>query len=83
MGFMILTFEFLPTQHNVVKYWEDVFSRLVRTPAWKNYLSDNQFKDGYLTGNNLLKFFDHLTVRLSARDRRSSLLGPSPVENRS
>jgi hypothetical protein len=45
MGFMILTLEFLPTQHNVVKYWKDVFSRLVRTPAWKKYLSDNQFKD--------------------------------------
>jgi hypothetical protein len=34
-------------------------------------------------GNNLFKFFDDLTVRLIARDRRGSLLGPSPVENRS
>jgi hypothetical protein len=25
-GFMIFTLEFLPTQHNVVKYWDGVFS---------------------------------------------------------
>ena len=50
-------------------------ARLVKTPTWKKYLSDNQFEDGYLTGNNLLKFFDDLTARLIARDRRSSLLG--------
>jgi hypothetical protein len=48
---------------------------LVKTPTWKKYLSDNQFGDGYLRENNLLKFFDDLTVRLIARDRRSSLLG--------
>jgi hypothetical protein len=75
MGFMIFTLEFLPTQHNVVKYWDGVFSPLVKTPTWKKYLSDNQFEDGYLRENNLLKFFDDLTIRLIARDRRSSLLG--------
>jgi len=44
---------------------------LVKTPTWKKYLSYNQFEDGYLRGNNLLKVFDDLI----ARDRRSSLLG--------
>jgi len=37
----------------------------------EKYLSDNQFEDGYLRGNNLLMFFDDLI----ARDRRSALLG--------
>ena len=46
-------------------------ARLVKTPMWKKYLSDNQFEDGYLRGNNLLMFFDDLI----ARDRRSALLG--------
>ena len=50
-------------------------ARLVKTPTWKKYLSDNQFEDGYLRGNNLLMFFDDLTVRLIACDRRSALLG--------
>ncbi len=49
-------------------------ARLVKTPTWKKYLSDNQFEDGYLRGNNLLMFFDDLTVKLIAYDRRSSLL---------
>jgi len=49
---------------DVVQYWEGVFSRFVKTPGWKKYLSDNQFEDGYLTGNNLNKFFDNLTVQM-------------------
>jgi putative tricarboxylic transport membrane protein len=50
--------------NDVVQYWEGVFSRFVKTPSWKKYLSDNQFEDGYLTGNNLNKFFDDLTVQM-------------------
>jgi tripartite-type tricarboxylate transporter receptor subunit TctC len=41
-----------------------VFSRFAKTPSWKKYLNDNQFEDGYLTGNNLNKFFDDLTVQM-------------------
>ncbi|MGH7824883.1 MAG: Bug family tripartite tricarboxylate transporter substrate binding protein [Candidatus Binatia bacterium] len=48
----------------VVKYWEGVFSRFVKTPSWKKYLNDNQFEDGYLAGDNLNKFFDDLTVQM-------------------
>ena len=36
---------------------------MVKTPTWKKYLSDNQFEDGYLRGNNLLKFFDDLLLK--------------------
>lgn len=49
---------------DVVQYWQGVFGKFVKTPAWKKYLSDNQFEDGYLTGNNLNKFFDDLTVQM-------------------
>ena len=49
---------------DVVKYWDGVFGRLVKTAAWKKYLNDNQFEDGYLTGNGLNKFFDDLTVQM-------------------
>lgn len=49
---------------DVVKYWEEVFGRFVKTAQWKKYLSDNQFEDGYLTGNGLNKFFDDLTVQM-------------------
>jgi putative tricarboxylic transport membrane protein len=49
---------------DVVKYWEGVFGRFVKTPAWKKYLSDNQLEDGYLTGSTLVKFFDDLSVQM-------------------
>jgi putative tricarboxylic transport membrane protein len=49
---------------DVVKYWDSVFSRFAKTAAWKKYLSDNQFEDGYLTGSGLVKFFDDLTVQM-------------------
>jgi putative tricarboxylic transport membrane protein len=49
---------------DVVSYWDGVFSRFAKTPSWKKYLNDNQFEDGYLTGNNLNKFFDDLTVQM-------------------
>jgi putative tricarboxylic transport membrane protein len=49
---------------DVTKYWEGVFGRFVKTPTWKKYLTDNQFEDGYLTGNDLGKFFDDLTVQM-------------------
>lgn len=45
----------------VVQYWEDVFSRFAKTAGWKQYVEQNQFEDGYLTGPPLNKFFDELT----------------------
>jgi putative tricarboxylic transport membrane protein len=50
--------------NDVVKYWEGVFSRFVKTASWKKYLSDNQFEDGYLPASQLGKFFDELTVQM-------------------
>jgi putative tricarboxylic transport membrane protein len=47
-----------------VAYWEDVFRKLTRTAAWKKYLEDNQFEDGYLTSTELAVFFDGFTDRM-------------------
>lgn len=52
------------TGDDVVKYWDGVFGRFVKTPAWKKYLSDNQLEDGYLAGAAVTKFFDGLTVQM-------------------
>lgn len=49
---------------DIVKYWESVFARFVKTPSWKKYLNDNQFEDGFMTGGDLTKFFDELTVQM-------------------
>jgi putative tricarboxylic transport membrane protein len=52
----------IPPQ-NVI-FWEQLFAKLVRTPAWKKYLADNQFEDGYLSAADLAKFFDGYTDRM-------------------
>lgn len=49
---------------DIVKYWEDVFAKFVKTPSWKKYLEDNQFEDGFLRSSDLAKFFEDLTVQM-------------------
>jgi putative tricarboxylic transport membrane protein len=49
---------------DVVQYWEGVFDRFHGTAAWKKYLEQNQFEDGYLKGQELNKFLDGLTVQM-------------------
>ncbi len=51
-------------QENIA-YWEDVFQKLTRTAAWKKYLEDNQFEDGYQSGAELSKFFDTFAQQMS------------------
>jgi tripartite-type tricarboxylate transporter receptor subunit TctC len=48
----------------VVQYWQGIFDRFHATPAWKKYLEQNQFEDGYLKGPELNKFFESLTVQM-------------------
>jgi putative tricarboxylic transport membrane protein len=48
----------------VVQYWEGVFDRFGKSASWKQYVEQNQFEDGYLTGPALSKFFDGLTVQM-------------------
>jgi putative tricarboxylic transport membrane protein len=49
---------------DAVAYYEDLFLRLSRTPAWKKYLEENQFEDGYMRSGELAKFFDEFTNRM-------------------
>ncbi|HSQ03147.1 MAG TPA: tripartite tricarboxylate transporter substrate-binding protein, partial [Burkholderiales bacterium] len=49
---------------DAVAYYEDLFARLVRTAAWKKYLEDNQFQDGFMKSTDLAKFFDEFTNRM-------------------
>jgi putative tricarboxylic transport membrane protein len=42
----------------VVAYWENFFSALVKTPSWKRYLEENQVEDVFLKGGDLAPFFD-------------------------
>jgi putative tricarboxylic transport membrane protein len=48
----------------IVDYWTGVFGRLTKTPTWKKYIESNQLEDGFLTGAELQKFFDDLTVQM-------------------
>ncbi len=41
-----------------VAYWEGVFAKLVRTPAWRKYLEDNVLEDGFQRSAEQSKFFD-------------------------
>lgn len=47
-----------------VAYYEDLFQRLTRTAAWKKYLEDNQFEDGFQKSGDLAKFFGEYTDRM-------------------
>lgn len=43
---------------DVVAYYEDLFLRLTKTAAWRKYLDEQQFEDGYQKSAELAKFFD-------------------------
>ena len=47
-----------------VAYYEDLFGRVVRTAAWKKYLEDQQFEDGFQKSGELSKFFDEYANRM-------------------
>jgi putative tricarboxylic transport membrane protein len=50
----------------VVAYWEDVFKRFSQTAAWKKYLQDNLFEDGFMNASELAKFYEEYSVQLRA-----------------
>jgi len=43
---------------DAIKYWEDLFAKLIETPTWKKYLADNQFESAYLHSAEMGKFGD-------------------------
>jgi putative tricarboxylic transport membrane protein len=48
----------------VVAYYEDLFLRVSRSAAWKKYLHENQFEDGFQKSVELSKFFDEYTNQM-------------------
>ncbi len=46
-------------------YWESLFRKFVQTAAWKKYLEDNQFEDGYQNSADLLKFVDAYSIQMT------------------
>jgi putative tricarboxylic transport membrane protein len=46
------------------RYWEDLFSRLTKTPSWKKYLEENQLEDSFLGSAESAKFFDSSTAQM-------------------
>jgi putative tricarboxylic transport membrane protein len=54
------------TPKEVVAYWEDVFKRFSQTAAWKKYLQDNLFEDGFMNATELAKFYEEYSIQLRA-----------------
>jgi putative tricarboxylic transport membrane protein len=52
------------TAKNVATYWEDVFARLVKTDAWRKYLDENMFEDGFQRGEELRKSSTEFVARM-------------------
>jgi putative tricarboxylic transport membrane protein len=52
------------TSRESIEYWEELFRKLTRTAAWRKYLADNQFEDGYQNGAGLAKFLDEFTDQM-------------------
>ncbi|MBI1965332.1 MAG: tripartite tricarboxylate transporter substrate binding protein [Betaproteobacteria bacterium] len=51
---------------DALKYWENFFSRLVKTGAWKKYLKDNLFEDGFQTTAEVRKFAEEYPEKVRA-----------------
>jgi putative tricarboxylic transport membrane protein len=49
---------------DVVAYYEDLFQRLTKTAAWRKYLEEQQFQDGFQKSAELVKFMDSYTNQM-------------------
>lgn len=52
------------TARNVAAYWEEVLARMVKTDAWRRYLEENQFEDGFQRGDELVKSSAEFVARM-------------------
>ena len=52
------------TARNVAAYWEEVFARMVKPDAWRRYLEENQFEDGFQRGDALVKSSAEFVARM-------------------
>ena len=48
----------------VAAYWQAFFRRLTQTGAWRKYLDDNQFEDGFKAGAEFTKSLDETAKQL-------------------
>ena len=49
---------------DAVVFYEDLFMRVSQSPAWKKYLEENQFQDGFQKSAELSKFLDQYTTMM-------------------
>jgi putative tricarboxylic transport membrane protein len=49
---------------DAVAFYEDLFMRVSQSPAWKKYLEENQFQDGFQKSAELSKFLDQYTTMM-------------------
>ncbi len=49
---------------DVVAYYENLFQRVTKTAAWRKYLDEQQFEDGYQKSAELAKFFETFTEQM-------------------
>lgn len=49
---------------DAVAYYDDYFTRLTKTAAWKKYLEENYFEDAFQRSGEFAKFIDDFTERV-------------------
>jgi putative tricarboxylic transport membrane protein len=47
-----------------VKFYQDLFAKMVETPTWKKYLADNSVESRYIPGAELGKFLESYASRM-------------------
>ena len=52
------------TPREVIAFYEQLFEKVVKSPTWQKYLSDNQFEDAFLKSPETAKFFDEYADQL-------------------
>lgn len=52
------------TPREVIAFYEQLFEKVVKSPTWQKYLTDNQFEDAFLKSADTGKFFDEYADRL-------------------
>jgi putative tricarboxylic transport membrane protein len=52
------------TPREVIAFYEQLFEKVVKSPSWQKYLTDNQFEDAFLKSADTGKFFDEYTDQL-------------------
>ena len=46
------------TPREVIAFYEQMFEKVVKSPTWQKYLTENQFEDAFLKSDETGKFFD-------------------------